>query len=417
MTGTVISKKLPSGKGYLYIKLNYKDAGKWKSKTISTGLEARNNKRKAEAMISDIQEKYAWLEEKKNTSVFQADIGSDTEVSTYLKNWLDEKKNDLRATTFEAYSYRVERLREYFEKEDLKITEVTPPMMDKFLKHLRSAGKRNQKTGLYEPLSVRSVREYRNLLFAMFNQAVLDGLIASNPVAGVKVGGKRNSDFCEEYLFLTEKEIAEMLHFMAGHYPLLVEIAFFGAYYGLRRSEILGLKWSSFNFERKTLTVKHTVTRMKTVHAEDDTKSVAGSRTLILFETAEKCLKKLQKKQEEDRSFFGNTYKNAAGYVFVREDGENYDPNYISDLFKKAMKEFGRPEITLHKLRHTCASLLIEKGWDVKKVQYWLGHEEPTTTLRIYAHYNKKKMNETEDDLKEITKAVEDLFSDDEQAS
>ncbi len=156
---------------------------------------------------------------------------------------------------------------------------------------------------------------------------------------------------------------------------------------------------------------------MKTVHAEDDTKSVAGSRTLILFETAEKCLKKLQKKQEEDRSFFGNTYKNAAGYVFVREDGENYDPNYISDLFKKAMKEFGRPEITLHKLRHTCASLLIEKGWDVKKVQYWLGHEEPTTTLRIYAHYNKKKMNETEDDLKEITKAVEDLFSDDEQAS
>ncbi len=129
----------------------------------------------------------------------------------------------------------------------------------------------------------------------MFEHAVVAGVIKINPVASVKVGGKRNSDY-----------------------------------------------------------------------AEDATKTRAGHRKLKIFATAEKCLRSIKHKQKENQAFFGDTYQNKDGYVFVREDGKNYDPDYISDMFIKAMKEFGRPEITLHKLRHTCASLLIEKGWDVK---------------------------------------------------
>ncbi|MCD7957052.1 MAG: tyrosine-type recombinase/integrase [Lachnospiraceae bacterium] len=74
------------------------------------------------------------------------------------------------------------------------------------------------------------------------------------------------------------------------------------------------------------------------------------------------------------------------------------------------MTEFGRPEITLHKLRYTCASLLIDKGWDVKKVQYWLGDSDAATVMNIYAQYMRHKSNVAENDLTEMTNCVADLF-------
>ena len=87
-----------------------------------------------------------------------------------------------------------------------------------------------------------------------------------------------------------------------------------------------------------------------------------------------------------------------------------YRPDYVTKQFSKITKEFGRPEITLHKLRHSCASLLINKGWDVKKLQYWLGHSDTQTTLNVYSHFNKKRLNESINDLTEISKNADKLF-------
>ena len=74
------------------------------------------------------------------------------------------------------------------------------------------------------------------------------------------------------------------------------------------------------------------------------------------------------------------------------------------------MKAYGRPDITYHKLRHSCASMLINRGWDIKQLQYWLGHADPETTLKIYSHYIKKRLNATENDLSEISRAAAGLF-------
>ena len=103
---------------------------------------------------------------------------------------------------------------------------------------------------------------------------------------------------------------------------------------------------------------------VKTTEAKDSTKTVYSYRTLALFHTAEQCLAKVKIEQDRNWEFFGNDYQNN-NYIFTWEDGRTYDPNYNSRLFCKATKAYGRPEITLHKLRHTCASLLINKGWDV----------------------------------------------------
>lgn len=67
------------------------------------------------------------------------------------------------------------------------------------------------------------------------------------------------------------------------------------------------------------------------------------------------------------------------------------------------MKAYGRPEISLHKLRHSCASMAINRGWDVKQLQYWLGHSDVQTTLNIYSHYNRKRLSAVGEEMNEMS--------------
>lgn len=410
MTGSLQIKTKVSGE-YYYAKLSYKDprTNTWKSKTLATGLTVKNNKRKAEAMLKQFIEKYSYLEDL--SADYNTEIDPNITVSDYMDIWLKGKKRDVEITTYEGYTYRVNKIIEYFKAKNVRMVDVTPKTVDNYMKYLLDYGKINQKTHKPEPLAVRSVRSYKNLLYSAFSQAIIDGVVKYNPVSDIKVRGKKNKDYSEDFLFMTEEEVLELLEFLSQHYPRLLGIAFFGAYYGLRRSEILGIKWSAINFRKNRVTFFHTVVRVKTVVAKDRTKTPASRRVLLLFDTAKSCLLKLKKEQEANRQFFKDEYKNTEDYVFTWEDGTPYDPNYISGLFSKATKEFGRPEITLHKLRHSCASMLINKGWDIKKLQYWLGHKDTATTLNIYSHFYRERLNTSENDLQEISRGSEKLFA------
>lgn len=410
MTGSLQIKKLNSGKSYYYIRLSYKDArtGQWKTKALATKLETKNNKKKAESMINSYIEQYSYLEELPNEC--NSSMNPDIALTEYMDIWLQDKKRDLKVSTYEGYVFRVNCMKRYFENKRTKVIDVTPKMIDTYFKYCLKYGKVNQKTKECEPLSVRSVRSYKSILYAVFNQAVIDGLIRFNPVMSIQVHGKQNKDYNEELLFLTEDEIADMLAFLSAEYPQLLAIAFIGAYYGLRRSEILGLKWSAIDHVKKTISINHTLVRVKTVSAENSTKTQSSKRVLNLFPTAEKCLEKIWHEQQDNQKFYGISYKNKEGYIFTWEDGTLYNPDYISKLFTKAMIKFGRPEISLHKLRHSCASMLINKGWDIKKLQYWLGHSDAQTTLNIYSHFNRQRLNTSENDLSEISLASAQLF-------
>lgn len=406
MTGTIQTKRHSSGKEFYYIKLKYQEpiTKKWKDKWIATGLLVKSgNKRKVNAQIAETVEKYSYLEQK-------TEVEKDILLPEYIDYWLKSKKTLLRPSTYEAYVYRTQAIKKYFDGK--KVTKITPRMISEFYQYSLLYGKRNQKTGEREPLSVRTVRSYGSILYAIFVQAMIDNLISVNPTVGIHVSGKKNKEFAGEYLFMSEEEISDFIHFLAGNekYRRLVPIAFFGAYYGMRRSEILGLKWDAINARKGTISIRHTVVRVKNVNSEDLTKTPAGRRDLALFPTAIACLQAVKEEQDRNRKFFGSDYKNTEGYLFTWEDGRCYDPDYISKLFCKATKAHGRPEITLHKLRHSCASMLIDKGWNPKKLQYWLGHEDISVTLNIYTHYNKQKLNTNAVDLDEISNAVAELF-------
>lgn len=414
MTGTLITKKNASGQSYFYIKLSYKNpiTHKWCQKMLSTHLEAKGNKRKAEALKNEALKNYSYLEQIPDE--YNANVDPDITLCDYLDNWLTRKKTELERSTYESYEYRSSQIRNYFKVTNPRIKDVTAGMIDKFMNYLLQLGKTNKLTHEKEPLAVRTVRSIKGILLLVFKQAAIDGLITSNPVSLVTVHGKKNRDYQEDMLFLTEPECSDLMNFLAKseetHFHKLVPICFFGIYYGLRRSEILGLKWDAIDYGKKTIRIQHTVVRVKTTEAKDSTKTVNSFRTLALFPMAEQCLAKIKAEQDVNKLFFGNTYQNKENYVFTWEDGKPYDPDYISKLFCKATKAYGRPEITLHKLRHTCASLLINKGWDIKKLQYWLGHSDTSTTLNIYSHFNKERLNEMPDDLEELSEQCKDLF-------
>ena len=421
MTGTLTTRKTSSGHEYYYVRLSYKDpkTGRWKDKIVSTGLPVKNNKKKANSMIQDIIKKYEYLEFSINTV-----IDPDIKLCEYLDKWLEDTKSSIRQSTFEGYEARVGRIKKYFAGKNPKVKSITPAMMDAFFKYCLKYGKKNQKTGEPEPLSVRSVRSYKSILNSAFTQARIDGLLMINPVSDISVGKKPNNKYQQGYLFLTEDEVTTLMNFLSEEYPKLLPMAFFGTYYGLRRSEILGLKWNAIHeyhpvtdnsseAEKQSLgyiAIRHTVVRVKSTISDDTVKAVESNRDLDLFPTAIKCLNSIRDQQAADKAFYGKEYQNKDGYVVCWEDCHYYDPNYITREFKKAMTKFGRPEITLHKLRHTCASILIDKGWDVKKIQYWLGHEDIQTTLEIYAHYIKHRDNRAGNDMEQASSLISGLF-------
>lgn len=313
------------------------------------GLPVKGNKCKAENLVNEFINQYSYLEQ---LSVIQDNIDPDIELCAFLDLWIEEKSYDICGNTCDTYKSRIVTIKRYFAPRHIRLKDITPKILTDFYHYSLKYGKVSQKDQSLHSLSVRSVRSCKGVLFAAFNDAIIKGIVPTNPVRDTKVTNKKNRNFSEEMLFLTEDEIREMLLFLGENVPFLKPVAFVGVYYGLRREEILGLKWSAINYRRKTLTICHTVTGNKTIYAEDKAKTRSDYRTLNLFPTAELCFQKVKHEQDENKAFFGNAYQDTKNYVFTHEDEHPYRPDYITNKFSKAMKAFGRPEITLHKLRN-----------------------------------------------------------------
>lgn len=113
----------------------------------------------------------------------------------------------------------------------------------------------------------------------------------------------------------------------------------------------------------------------------------------------------IRNRQQEMKKFMGDGYFDS-GYVFTWDDGRILNPDYVSRKFSQILKANGLPHIRYHDLRHTTASLLIAKGYDLKRVSEWLGHSDIGTTANIYGHLsfdNKKDTSDVMSDLLSMT--------------
>jgi integrase len=353
-------------KGYFYAVLNYTDAfGNRKTKWISTGLPVKGNKKKAEA----------FLQEQRLQFVADAPASDDMLFADFMEQWLAVVKTSISVATYSSYCVSVKKvIVPYFREKKITLKSLTAKdIQDFYLKQL-------------ERISASSVIRYHANIHKALKYAVKLDLIPGNPAD--KVERPKKEKFTAS--FYDADEINRLFEISKGtklEIPILL-----GAFYGMRRSEAIGLKWDAVDFEHDTITIKHTVTEVdlegkRVLIAQDTTKTKSSRRTLPLVPFVKERLLRLQEEQEENRRLCGNCYnREYDGYICVNEIGDLIKPEYVSSTFAAFLEENGMRRIRFHDLRHSCASLMLSSGVPMKQIQEWLGHSDFSTTANIYAH-------------------------------
>lgn len=365
VTGSIYERK-----GIYYAIVSYYVDGRRKQKSVSTGLSVKGNKRRALEFLENLKRTYETKESMENMD------GSRLLMTDYMDEWLKIVKPLVERATYKSYDNMVSaRIRPHFEKLNLLLTEVEP-------KHIKM---------LYDEIleqgyTTNTVIHYHAVLHQALAYAVKNDYILSNPADRVK-RPKKNKHISS---FYTKDEILTLLD-IAKDDPIYIPIVL-STYYGFRRSETLGIRWSAIDFENKTITVNHKVTELtengKTiVYAEDKLKTKSSYRTLPLIPVVEEKLLEHKAKLERNQKLFGNSYcKEYMDYVCVDEMGKLFRPNFVSDHFGWLLKKYGLKKLTFKELRHSCASMLVAEGIPMKSIQEWLGHSNFSTTADIYSH-------------------------------
>lgn len=361
-----------------YIVLNTYVDGKRIKKWISTGLTVKGNKRKAEQMLRDVLQAY----EKKN-----AQPKNDVLFSDYVRVWLSDIKQSVDEVTFQGYEVLAKtHVLPYFDEKGLVLQKLTSDDLQSYFDNKSLHGRIDGSGGL----SPRSLRLHMNIINQTINLARKNGVINSNPCEFVKLPKSERY----EYEFYSVEEMTQL--FNAVKDDVLYPLIRITALYGLRRSELLGLQWDSVDFENNRLTIKHTVSKVTKAVAKDKTKNASSFRSFPLTADAKEIFLDAKAKEIENRKLFGKSY-NENDYVFKWDDGHTFSPDYISKHFAKILKMNNLRHIRFHELRHSCASMLINSGFDLKAVQDWLGHADIKMTANIYGHLDvarKKSMAE-----------------------
>lgn len=357
-----------------YAVINYKDGGSYKQKWISLGLSVKNNKRRAESMLEKIKSEYE--------SEYSTPSG-DMLFTDYMQRWLYEKKPMVELSTWEGYQVFIERhIIPYFEPFHLKLRELKPQHIKDYYRDKYVSGRVDGKGGL----AIRSIKKHGAVIKEALRDAVTDEMIAGNPAAGVQMPAKETTKTHE--VFLTAGDAREVMKAFAGH--LLEAIVCVTLYYGLRRSEALGLRWGAIDFEHNKLSINHTVVKHKTIVAKDSTKNDGSRFTFDLIPEVKDILIKQREFQQHNRDVFGKAYVEN-DYIFTHEDGTVLRPDCVTRGFQRVLKRNGLPKMRFHDLRHSTASILYDSGWDIKDIQIWLRHASIDVTADIYTHISKSR--------------------------
>ena len=147
--------------------------------------------------------------------------------------------------------------------------------------------------------------------------------------------------------------------------------------------------------------IEHTVVKVNSVVRKNSTKNNSSRRAYPITEDIRKILELLKKQQEKNRTVFGDTYV-SSDYVLTWEDGRPYSPDYISHAFKRFLEQNELPPIRFHELRHSCASIMLTNGCNLKDVQAWLGHSDIKMTANIYGHLDMDRKQEVASSMNNI---------------
>lgn len=284
-------------------------------------------------------------------------------------------RNSVEEVIYAGYVSNVrKRIKPFFQKMGLKLNEITALDIESFYEYC------------FNKLNLKgaTVQHFHANIHKAFKYAVRHDLIQSNPMD--KVERPKADDFVGA--FHSMEEVEQLFDAAKGdpaEFPILMAV-----FYGLRRSEVMGLRWQSIDFESNTIRIDHKTVQFRCegkekIISKDSMKNKASRRSLPLVPQFRDLLLRMKARQANSRELCGNCYVES-DYIYVNDLGQRYEPNYVTQHFKILLRKHGLREIRYHDLRHTCASLLLKNGVSMKDIQAWLGHSDYSTTANTYTH-------------------------------
>ncbi|MCL2187341.1 MAG: site-specific integrase [Defluviitaleaceae bacterium] len=359
MTATLRTKK---ERPNYYIVIRYKDdvTNKPQEKWITTNIPIKgNNKRRAQDILKEV------LAEHERHKV---DLSSNILFLDFMRQWLENLKHSLSPTTYSGYKVILNnQITPFFEPKRIRVKDLTPAHIQDYV---------NYKMKSISPNTI--IKHLRNISKCL-DSAVRQNLIAFNPTKRIEMPKKVKYTGAKHY---NEKQIEQLLKCSKGD-PLEM-VVLLTVFYGFRRSEVLGLKWSAIDMDAHTITIKHTVTYM---HGEmfmmDATKNDSSYDVIPLGEMIKTELLRWKARQVEYKKIQPNDYFKS-DYVCTRFDGRLIKPDYVTDHFETLLRQSNMPIIRFHDLRHSSAGYLKYLGFDLKDIQTWLRHGDIQTTANLY---------------------------------
>ncbi len=284
---------------------------------------------------------------------------------------------DHKHTTIDFYRHTVNRVAKYFDGKTLQ--KITSMDIQKFLVYLRT----EYRTKNGKPISDKTVRHSYCVLVLIFNYAIEQELITKNPMDKVecpKLQKKKVDALTQEQAELFFSLLPSCpLDFRCMLYLLITA--------GLRRGELVGLQWRDIDFDKHTIEIRRNVTYSKIGGTVVDTPKTANSiRIIPLLPKVANLLKKYK------RHYYPFSKQSAFIFPSMKSDIIPRHPCYVTERVKEFMQKNGLPDFSPHDLRHSCSTLLLSSGADIKSVQEILGHTDASTTLNFYVRTDMRNM-------------------------
>ncbi len=347
-----------------------KDTGKWVG-VIS--LENRKRKYIYGKTRKEVQEKMkVALHEQQQGKLITAPSQT---VAQFLVDWLENThKQRVRPRTYERYREAID-LHIVPALGHHKLEKLTPQHLNAFYAKKTSEG-----------LAPATVIYYHSVLHNALGMAVRWELVSRN-VCELASPPRR---IRHEVQTLSIEQLQKLLATLAGHkWEALFSLALAT---GLRRGEILGLKWQDINFSTGKLQVRRILSRVPTkmenrvhVYVEAEPKTQKSRRNVAVASFVLILLREHRVHQLEAKLKAGPLWQEN-DYVFCTLHGTHLNPNHVVEELKKLLKQADLPDIRFHDLRHSAATLLLSLGVHPKVVQELLGHTQISMTMDIYSH-------------------------------
>jgi integrase len=298
-----------------------------------------------------------------------------TTLSEWIRDsWLRMTEPRVKPTTFHSYRQNLE-LHVIPVLGQKRLQQLTPPMLTGLYGRLAQASEERR------GLSAKTISYIHSTLHKVLSDAVDSGLLIKNVAAAAKPPrpNRRATDGIQAW---EPNELARFLQAVRG--SRLEAIWRLSAMTGMRRGEVLGLRWCDVDLDRARLSVRQALVAVgyEVVHS---TPKSHGARVIDLDAETVNQLRAHREGQTKERAEWGNDYRNQ-DLVVAKENGEPIHPHTFSQTFERLIEKHCLRKIRLHDLRHTHATLALKAGVPVKVISERLGHESPAFTLKQYAH-------------------------------